>query len=234
MNDHFKLEMSNDINEIALALSKFQGSLSPVTYDKSVDMNGFSKKTNKKYTINYKYLSFPELLRVTRKPLSDNELAFTQLPFSCNNKSFLITLLTHSSGQFFRGTMEIKNNVDDPQAMGSSMSYSKRYSLAGILGIAADDDDDGQMANIAREEKEQAALEKQQKIERELKEKKDLEIKTKISNIELRFEQCTNLDELSKTFNDLQPDLQYLRIHSKKDYAEMIVKKDKLKAELSK
>jgi hypothetical protein len=35
---------------------------------------------------------------------------------------------------------------NDPQAVGSAITYAKRYALAGILGLNIDDDDDGNKA----------------------------------------------------------------------------------------
>lgn len=36
---------------------------------------------------------------------------------------------------------------DDPQAVGSAITYARRYSLCALLGICADDDDDGNKAS---------------------------------------------------------------------------------------
>jgi hypothetical protein len=35
---------------------------------------------------------------------------------------------------------------NDPQAVGSAITYAKRYALAGVLGLNIDDDDDGNKA----------------------------------------------------------------------------------------
>ena len=39
--------------------------------------------------------------------------------------------------------------VADSQAMGSAITYARRYSLCAILGIAAEDDEDGEAATAA-------------------------------------------------------------------------------------
>lgn len=57
-------------------------------------------------------------------------------------KSFVRTLLLHESGEFLGSDTEIvcaKQN--DPQALGSAISYARRYGLQALLGLAAEDDD---------------------------------------------------------------------------------------------
>jgi hypothetical protein len=48
----------------------------------------------------------------------------------------------HESGQWISGRYPLKPvKADDPQAMGSAMTYARRYTLAAILGIVTEDDD---------------------------------------------------------------------------------------------
>ena len=47
----------------------------------------------------------------------------------------------HTSGQFISSTMEMKPSKDDPQGRGSALTYMRRYMLASILGLNAEDDD---------------------------------------------------------------------------------------------
>lgn len=61
----------------------------------------------------------------------------------------LITEVAHVSGQWVRTSTPIRRS-DDPQALGSSITYSRRYGLWSILGIASvDEDDDGAAASKA-------------------------------------------------------------------------------------
>ena len=57
-------------------------------------------------------------------------------------RQFLRTLLLHESGEFLGSDTEIvcaKQN--DPQALGSAMSYARRYGLQAMLCVGAVDDD---------------------------------------------------------------------------------------------
>lgn len=59
------------------------------------------------------------------------------------------TDLIHSdSGEIDRTTIEIPLTSLNPQAMGSAITYGRRYSLVAALGLATDEaDDDGETAN---------------------------------------------------------------------------------------
>lgn len=122
-----------DINELATALSKFQGAIKSV---KKNEENPFFKSS---------YADLAGLWDAIRKPLSDNGLSVIQIPdgLACNdNRMALTTLLTHASGQYISGTCIITLTKTDPQSIGSALTYYRRYALSAILGLSADDEDD--------------------------------------------------------------------------------------------
>lgn len=84
-----------------------------------------------------------------RKALSDNGLDVIQtfVPYDPNTV-MLVTTLGHSSGQFIRSFLPIKSSLA-PQQLASTATYLKRVELTAIVGIAADDDDDGQQATAS-------------------------------------------------------------------------------------
>ena len=61
------------------------------------------------------------------------------------------TMLIHKSGEWISGYLPIKPKVDDPQGMGSAITYARRYALSAMLGIVADDDDDAEIAQARKE-----------------------------------------------------------------------------------
>ena len=122
--------MSESINELATALSQFQGSVQQPSFNKSVNY-GNTK---------FRYADLAECQRVTRKPLADAGLAVTQTI----ENGMLVTRLLHKSGQFITSQLPI-SIPNKMQELGSMLTYMKRYTYCAILGIAADDDDD---ANI--------------------------------------------------------------------------------------
>lgn len=137
MDANFTLKHSDQINEIASALAKAQGEMKPAVFN----------RVNPHYKS--KYADFTSCMDACRLPLSKNGLAVTQLPsFSNDGKFILSTLLLHSSGQWMACEFPMSTKTDNIQAIGSAMSYAKRYSLCGMLAIVADEDidDDGNHA----------------------------------------------------------------------------------------
>ncbi len=126
---------SKEINEIIQALSKAQGSLRTAKKDKK---NAFLKST---------YADLSAVWDACRSALSINNLAVAQMTAPIDGTLMMITTLAHSSGQWLRSFMPIITQKTDPQSMGSAITYTKKYSLAAIVGVAtAEEDDDGEKA----------------------------------------------------------------------------------------
>lgn len=92
-----------------------------------------------------KYATLESVWDACREPLSKNGLSVIQLPRTLDGKPALETILGHSSGEWISEVVEINPTKNDPQGMGSAISYFRRYSLAAVVGIYQEDDD----ANIA-------------------------------------------------------------------------------------
>lgn len=59
----------------------------------------------------------------------------------------ITTTLMHTSGQYIYGTLTLPlGRGGGPQGAGSAITYGRRYSLAAILGVVSEDDDDGNAA----------------------------------------------------------------------------------------
>jgi ERF superfamily len=52
-----------------------------------------------------------------------------------------VTRLIHSSGQWLEDTASTMLSTGDPQAVGSAITYLRRYALAAVAGVAPEDDD---------------------------------------------------------------------------------------------
>lgn len=89
-----------------------------------------------------KYGDLNAYLSVVKQPLIDARLVVIQLPES----NGLTTILSHESGEYISSTMQMRPSKDDPQGHGSALTYMRRYMLASILGLNAEDDD-GNRAN---------------------------------------------------------------------------------------
>lgn len=124
--------MSAEINEISSALSAFQGEVEQPSLNKT---NPYFKS---------KYVDLSGVLKSTQKTMSKHGLAVTQLIIGGD----IITLITHKSGQWLKSICPI-GSYKSQQDRGSAITYTKRYALCAMLGVAADTDDDGNAATDA-------------------------------------------------------------------------------------
>lgn len=94
----------------------------------------------------YQYADLSDMLDVVRPVLAKHGLALVQ-PVEREGRGMVVvsTWLLHSSGHLLRWTFEVSGE-GSPQAIGSAITYGRRYCAQAALGIAADDDDDGQAA----------------------------------------------------------------------------------------
>lgn len=123
------MQTSESINDLSAALAKAQGEITGALKDSA---NPFFKS---------KYADLASCWDACRVPLAKNGLAVIQVPETTENGLTLITTLAHSSGQWIRGSLPVKPKDDTPQAMGSALTYARRYALTAFIGIAQVDDD---------------------------------------------------------------------------------------------
>jgi hypothetical protein len=126
------MNKSESIKNIAGALVKFQASVSKVAKEAN---NPFFKS---------KYASLANILDTIQKPLSECGLAISQFP----DGNALTTIILHAdSGEWMESSYVMPvAKQNDPQAMGSAITYARRQSIGSILNLNIDDDDDGEKA----------------------------------------------------------------------------------------
>lgn len=141
------MEKSEEIDKLATALAKFQGSLEQPSLNSEVKVK---TKTGGEYK--FKYADLSECKRAAKQPLADNELSVCQL---IEDDYSIRTILLHSSGQWISSKVRMPSNTADAQSIGSAITYAKRYAFCAILGIVADDDEDANIASGNTTQKEQ-------------------------------------------------------------------------------
>jgi hypothetical protein len=124
------MNQSENINELAAALSKAQGKFGHIMKDKEVKFD----KTN------YSYADLAGCFDACREVLSENGLSITQLMQQLGNGWVVVTKLMHSSGQWINSVLPISIE-GKPQDIGSRITYMRKYQLWSILGLATEDDD---------------------------------------------------------------------------------------------
>jgi hypothetical protein len=123
------VRMSATIAKIAAALSKAQGALRPAIKDAS---NPHFKS---------RYADLASTWDACREALSSHGLSVLQ-PASASGRNVTVTtMLAHESGEWLACDLTLTAQQDTPQAVGSAVSYGRRYGLQSMVGIAAEDDD---------------------------------------------------------------------------------------------
>ncbi len=125
------MQTSEQINELATALCKAQGTLAGAKKDSA---NPFYKST---------YADLESVWSACREALAKNGLSVIQtVSTGGDGVSVLVaTMLAHNSGQWIKDTLALNPKDSGPQAMGSCISYGRRYALAAIVGVYQTDDD---------------------------------------------------------------------------------------------
>lgn len=137
------MRTSETIDQLAAALVAAQGAFPHLTKGKIARV---PTKNGGEYS--YRYADLADILTAVGPALSANGLAVTALPDRTEDgRPALTTRLLHASGQWVEATAELRvDPAATPQGYGSALTYGRRYALCAALGIAADEDDDGALA----------------------------------------------------------------------------------------
>jgi hypothetical protein len=126
---------SESIKELATALSKAQGEMPAVQFNA---VNPFLKN---------KYADLGAIIATSKPILAKHGLSVSQMSGGDGDTVSVTTVLMHQSGEWMESTMSLKigdeKGKSTAQVAGSIITYLRRYSLASILGMYADEDGDG-------------------------------------------------------------------------------------------
>lgn len=147
------MRMSEQINDLASALSKAQGEMRGAIKDSK---NPFFKSS---------YADLTSVWDACREALSKNSLAVVQTTAPADTGIAVVTTLMHSSGQWILGELRMQPAKLDPQVVGSTITYARRYALAAIVGVSPEDDD----ANAASGRADPGRVEQNVKISNDVK-----------------------------------------------------------------
>jgi len=161
---------SESIKELSAALAKAQLNM------------GKAHKSQTNPFFKTKYADLASCWDACREPLSKNGLSVAQFTVvhqgtltttkettdkngnvyvtreSFENPMALKTILMHESGEWIEGYYPIKATKEDPQGLGSALTYARRYALSALVGICQEDDD----GNAASRPSQQKIQPKQQ------------------------------------------------------------------------
>ena len=124
------MRSSDDISKLAAALVRAQPMVEGAKKDA---VNPFFKS---------KYADLASVWEAVQPALEKNGLAVTQLiDEAAAGGPALTTMLIHESGQWISGIYPLAVAKADAQGYGSAISYARRYGLAALMGVLAEDDD---------------------------------------------------------------------------------------------
>lgn len=142
MSEEFSIEQSTNIGNLSWALCQAQKEMHFATKDAS---NPFFKS---------KYADLASVWNCCKEPLTKWGLSIMQFPCGNGDSCGLITILSWSweegkDPEWIRCKFVMKPKDNSPQAMGSCLTYMRRYALSAVVGVIADDDD-GNGAQVSK------------------------------------------------------------------------------------
>lgn len=121
---------SENVQEIAKALVKAQSVMDRAIKDSP---NSYFKS---------KYADLGSVMDACLHALNSNGISVLQpMDISESGHPMLITTLLHESGQWIKSFALLPFTQPGPQALGSAITYMRRYCLAAIIGVIQEDDD---------------------------------------------------------------------------------------------
>lgn len=123
------MQKSENINDLATALSKAQGEIKGAMKDSS---NPFFKS---------KYADLASVWEAFRQPFAKHGLSLVQLPKTEENRVTVETVLLHMSGQWISEVLSASPKDMTPQSVGSTITYLRRYGAQSVAGVCPEDDD---------------------------------------------------------------------------------------------
>lgn len=130
------MQKSETIGKLAEALSKAQSEMPGALLD---GRNPHFKS---------QYATLASVRNAAIPTLSKHGLTVSQLVSSTPNGHAVETILMHASGEWLSGIVELIVEKNNMQGLGSAITYCRRYSLAALVGVVDQDDDDGNQAVI--------------------------------------------------------------------------------------
>ena len=123
------------MEDLYASLAKAQGDMCNAVFNR---VNTFHKN---------KYADLGAIRNAVIPSLSKYGVALSQIIEQREDRLFVITLLMKGGDQIrSECPIYIKGPQVTPHELGSALTYVRRYAMAAIAGVAADDDDDGNLA----------------------------------------------------------------------------------------
>ncbi len=159
------MKSSESIKTISQSLVKAQKEMSAA---KKGSANPFFKS---------KYADYNSVLEACKDALNNQGIVILQPHKTIiegeSQVAFVETVLLHESGEFVSSETKIEvAKKNDPQALGSAISYARRYGLQSLVSLPTSDDDDGEKAMSRKSASDFKAKSNDKKEEKPAEEKR--------------------------------------------------------------
>lgn len=185
------MNKSEQINELAAALSKAQGEFPAITKNRTVKVK---TKTGGEYSFDYATLD--HIIALVRPSLSKQGLTIqwgVGYPPANTEAHALVACLSHSSGQHVSTGIPL-GSWGDEQELGRRITYYARYLVTGLLGICAEEDEDGNLNAGNHAEKQPA--------KRATPSSDGTKFKLPLEEALLAIEACKDVSELMRVYQE--------------------------------
>ena len=201
--------MSDQVDQLIPALVKVQRS----------ELSAFKDGHNSHRK--YGYATINSFLDSVRGILAENEIVLSQVIQQGSPDPMLVTLLIHASGQWIRSEMPLVGaHKQGAQDIGSMITYMRRYSIAAILGVTTNEeqDDDGAKAQEKHEHEKNRANQTIDAKEAKL-------LQERFEKLDANFQQYL-LKELSKDHGKTITSLYEVNLETKEKVAHAIARRE--------
>lgn len=133
------MKTSTETAKIDAVLSKAQGEFDNPERNREVKV-----RTKDGGSYSFVYATFDAIIAMARPILAKHGINVVQGVSTSRDTDHLVTVTTRVShaGEFYETEVSARCGTS-PQEIGSTITYLKRYSYCSMLGIAAEEDDDG-------------------------------------------------------------------------------------------
>jgi hypothetical protein len=95
-----------------------------------------------------KYATLDDILKTTLPVFASVGIGITQWSSTSETGVRVKTIIGHQAGASVQDMIELPCDTSNPQKVGSTLTYARRYALQSALGIAAEEDDDANASAI--------------------------------------------------------------------------------------
>lgn len=142
-----RITINGDKGALFEALAKAQSEFGPIHRTETARVRGEAKGSGREFEYVFSYAPLENVLAACVPALNKNGLWFSQPLASADTGGHqLRTWLCHASGAMIEVETDLPR-TETIQKLGSAVTYLRRYVAQALLGVSADEDDDGNAAD---------------------------------------------------------------------------------------